>query len=328
MAEFKAGRVVAWRKLSPVLATFRLVPQDAERFPDYKPGQYIALRRERCWLTRRVVAPDGSVDYVPDLDDSGEPRLGAVTHSYSIASAPFETAQDGHLEFYVVLEMNPHGTRGRLSGSLFKLNPPLDDELHYVNRIAGNFTLEHRAKGARSVFLIGTGTGLAPFVSMVKQLHAEAAEGKTDGVQYTLLHANRTYEELAYHEELISLAASRRVDLVYIASVSRPTPRDVLDPHIARGRANNVLRHILGLPMKEEQDVEQAAARGTDLSQARAALERAVRPVLPRHLSRDELRRRLDPAGTVIMSCGNPSLMADIRSVADASGIHFEKEDW
>lgn len=328
MADFRVGSVVAWHELSPVLGTFRLRPEDGDRFPDYKPGQYMALRRDNCWLTRRVVAPDGGVDYVLDLDESGGPRLGAVTHSYSIASAPFETAENGHLEFYVVLEKNPHGVPGRLSGSLFKLNPPLDDQVRYFNRITGNFTLDSRAKGFQSVLLVGSGTGLAPFVSMLKQIHSEAGQGRTDGVQYTLLHANRTYDELGYHQELATIAASRRFDFLYIASVSRPTARDALDPYLARGRANNVLRHILGLPMKEEQDLQETLARGGEILPARAARESAVAPALPRHVSREELRIRLDPARTVILTCGNPSLMADIKHIADTCGIHFEKEDW
>jgi ferredoxin-NADP reductase len=328
VAEFKVGTVVAWQKLSAVLGTFRLRAQREEPFPDYKPGQYIALRRDNCWLTRRVVAPDGSVVYMPELDESGGPRLGTVTHSYSIASAPFETSENGYLEFYIVLEKNPHGAPGRLSGSLFKLNPPLDDEVRYVNRIAGNFTLDSRVKGFQSAFFIGTGTGLAPFVSMVKHLHSEAGQGRTDGVRYTLLHANRTYEELGYHQELANIASSRRFDFVYIAAVSRPTARDALDSHLGRGRANNVLRSILGLPMKEEQDLQEALARGGESTRARAALESAVAPALPRYVSREELRLRLDPARTVILTCGNPSLMADIKYIADTSGIHFEKEDW
>jgi ferredoxin-NADP reductase len=328
MPELKVGSVTAWHKLSPVLATFRLLPEDDDRFPDYVPGQYMALQRDNCWLTRRVVSPDGNIDYLPDLDETGGPRLGTVTHSYSIASAPFETSESRHLEFYVVLEKDPHGIPGRLSGSLFKLNPPFDDQVRYFHRIAGTFTLDKRAKGFRSVLLIGTGTGLAPFVSMIKQLHFEAGQGKTDGVQYTLLHANRTFEELGYHRELVAMAASGRFDFSYLASVSRPTARDVLDPHLARGRANNVLRRILDLPTREEQDLQEASTGRGDLSRARAAVENAVAPALPRYVSREELRARIDPARTVILNCGNPYLMTDIKSIAEARHIHFEKEDW
>lgn len=328
MAELKLGTVVDLQKFSPILAAFRLMPESGSRFPDYKPGKYIALRRENCRLTKPVVDPDGALHYVPDLDESDNPKLGPVTHSYSIASAPYETLDKGYLDFYIVLERGEWGTPGRLSSSLFQLNPAVDDKVIYVNRIVGSFTLDKRANGFVSVLLIGSGTGLAPFVSMIKQLHFDACHGVTDSVHYTLIHTNRTYEELAYHQELLEIEAARRFYFVYLASVSRPTARDYEDPLLGRGRANNLLRHIFDMPLMEEQEIQDALARGADTSVAKAALERTVEPALPRHLSKSELRKRLDPARTVVLTCGNSSLMADIRYVADTCRMRFEKEDW
>ena len=116
------------------------MPQSGSRFPDYLPGQYIALRRDRCRLTKRFVGPEALVRYVQDLDESGQPKLGPVTHSYSIASAPFESQEHGYLEFYVVLEKDECGTLGRLSNSFFEMGLPADDKITYVNRITGAFT--------------------------------------------------------------------------------------------------------------------------------------------------------------------------------------------
>ena len=328
MADIKTATVEEWQTLSSILATFRIKPQDGARFPDYVPGQYMALRRENCRLTKKVVGPDGQPHYVTDVDASGKPKHGAVTHSYSIASAPYETREKGHLEFYLVLEKDELGERGRLSGSLFEINPPDDDKLIYVNRIVGDFTLDKRANGFKNVVWVGTGTGLAPFVSMVKQLDFQAAMGATDGVRYTLLHTNRTYEELGYHEELLAIEAARRLDFVYIPSVSRPTARDFADEKLGKGRANNVLRHVLGMPMKEEQELQETVARGEDASRAKAARLSAVEPSLPKHMSPSELAKRLDPHSTVILTCGNPSLMSDIKYIADTHGARFEKEDW
>lgn len=327
MPDLKVGTVVRWQKLSPVLATFCLAPERGSRFPDYEPGQYIALRREQCRLTRPVVGPNGR-RYVPDLDPSGTPKRGPVTHSYSIVSAPFESQDNGHLEFYLVLEKDEHGTVGRLSGSLFEIDAP-GAEVMYVNRITGSFTLGKRADAFQSVLLVGTGTGLAPFVSMIRQLHFEACQGGgANGTKYTLVHTNRTYEELAYHRELLAIEASRRFDFVYIPSVSRPAARDFDDPGLGRGRANNLLRHAFGMPLKEEHELRAILASGEDATGATAALERATPPALPRHISRAELQKRLDPSSTVILTCGNPSLMADIEYIADANHIRFEKEDW
>ena len=329
MAELKAGTIVDWRSLSDILATLRLMPEAGSRFPDYEPGQYIALRRENCRLTKRIVGQDGHLQYVADLDGSGTPKRGAVTHSYSIASAPFTTRQEGYLEFYVVLETDERGELGRLTESLFRTGDPSDSKLTYVNRIVGDFTLAKRAAGFKSVCWVGTGTGLAPFVSMVQQLDFEASQGaKQEGTQYTLIHANRTFEELAYHRELLAIEASGRLDFVYVALVSRPTPRDLEDPLIGRGRANNVLRYVLGMPVKEQEDLDEAVAKGGDVSRLRAALERATAPALSKRLSASVVRHRLDPAHSVILTCGNPSVMADVKHIAESNQVHFEKEDW
>ncbi len=329
MADWKVGTVVRTQKLSSILGTFCLMPESGSRFPDYQPGQYIALRRSHCRLTKKVVGADRRPRYVPDLDRSGDPKLGPVTHSYSIASAPFESQEKGYLEFYVVLESDEHGTPGRLSPTLLDLDPSAEDKVSYVNRITGNFTLAKTADGHASVLLIGTGTGLAPFVSMIKQLHFEACRGRSaNGIQYSLLHTNRTYEEMAYHQELLAIEDAGRFDFVYVPSVSRPTARDFDDPCLGRGRANNVLRHMFDMPLKEEQELQAKLASGEDASRATAALESTTVPALPRHLSKNELQKRFDPARTVILTCGNPSLMADIKYVADTNQIRFEKEDW
>ena len=107
----------------------------------------------------------------------------ASNASLSIVSAPFETREQGHLEFYVVLEMNERGEEGRLSGSLFTINAGGGDEVVYANRIVGDFTLDKRANGCTSVLLVGTGTGLAPFVSMIRQRHFDASHGAADRLQ-------------------------------------------------------------------------------------------------------------------------------------------------
>jgi ferredoxin-NADP reductase len=306
MAEMKPGRIVEWHRLSATLSLFRVLGPDGARFPSYQAGQYIALRREDCLLTRKV-KEGNEIRFLPDLDEQGIQKRGPVTHSYSIASAPFESERDNYLEFYVVLERGRDNVLGRFTESLFRgVEDHSNDRLAYVERIVGDFTLEKRAAGFEHVLLVGTGTGVAPFVSMIKQLHFDAQRGQVSPVRFTLLHANRTREELAYHRELIEIEREKAFDFVYLASVSRPTEQDRADPEIGAGRANNLLRKILELPAKEEG--------------ALAELPR-VRPI-------EMVRKRVEPARTVVLTCGNPRAMADVEWAAGQAGMKFEKEDW
>lgn len=306
MAELKPGRIVEWHRLSESLSLFRLVAGDGARFPPYVAGQYIALRRDDCLLTKKVKEGD-EVRYVPDLDEEGKQKRGSVTHSYSIASAPYEAAQGNYLEFYVVLERGVDGVLGRFTESLFRgVETHQNERLAYVERIVGDFTLARRAAGFEHVLMVGTGTGVAPFVSMIKELRFEARQGAKTPVKYTLLHANRTYLELAYHHELLEIEASKAFDFLYVPSVSRPDARDLADPQLGAGRANNLLRHLFGQPPKDA----------------------ATAPALPRERPLAMLRERIDPARTVLLCCGNPKSMADIAWIAAQAGMRFEKEDW
>ena len=147
------GTVVHWQQLSPILSIFRLMPEDGSPFPGYKAGQYIALRRDDCRLTKRTIGEDGKPRYVPDLDEERNRKVGPVTHSYSISSAPFETERNRWLEFYVVLEEGQSGEPGRLTESLFRIHPGEDDKVGYVDRIAGDFT----GWESKSIFLLENG---------------------------------------------------------------------------------------------------------------------------------------------------------------------------
>jgi ferredoxin-NADP reductase len=328
MAEWKVGTVACWERPSPLLAIFRLMPEAGSAFADYKAGQYIALRREDCRLTHRVKETDGRVHYPTDVDGGGHEKHGTIAHSYSISSAPWETREHGFLEFYIVAETDDDGLPGRLTESLFRIDPPKDDRVGYVNRIAGDFTLEKRTPGQRNVVFVGTGTGLAPFVAMVKQLHHDAAEGAAPkDVRYTLFHTNRTLEELAYHDELERIEEAGRFDFTYVPSVSRPA-RGMDTSRVGTGRANNLLRHVLGMPTKEEEELALAEKSQGDVALYRAALERAVSPSLPGRLDLRRLQERMPQESTVVLTCGNPFSMADIKYIADTNRMRYEKEDW
>ena len=329
MAGRKVGRVTYKHDLSSILTIFRLMPEEGSVFPVSQSGQYIALRRDDCLLTTKTgVGADGKPVYGPNLDESGQQKIGPVTHSYSIASAPWEQEERGYLEFYVVLEVIKQGEYGRLSSVFMNMDPETNNQVTYFDRITGSFTLDHRAAGYDSVLMVGTGTGLAPFIAMAKQLHRQAADGNGDGRKYTILYTNRTYEELAYHQELLDMERAGTFDFAYVPTVSRPEPRDLADDGMGIGRANNVLRHMFDLPMKEEEVLAAAKTDKGDLARAEAGMKRTPRPELPKHLSSTALRDRFDQAKTVIMTCGNPWSMADIEATAKRNNIKFEMEEW
>jgi ferredoxin-NADP reductase len=330
MAERRVATITSWVDLAPGLAVFRLKPEPGSSFPGYTAGQYIALTRENCKLTVRVKDDKGVAHYVPLRNTDGSPKLGPVTHSYSIASAPWETRDRGELEIYITLERFSDGQLGRFTESLFRANPHEGDTLGYVDRIVGNFTLDRRAEGAEHVVMVGTGTGLAPFVGMMKQTAYEARAGRASPAKYTLIHANRTVGELAYDDQLRKLAAEAisGFDFEYVRSVSRPTPADANDPTLCQGRANNLFRAVVGLPTREQEVVEEFRAAGRDVTAAQQALDKSTKPRLGSGVDGAALRARVPGDRTTVLTCGNREGMEDIKRICEKARFKFEMEEW
>ena len=82
-----------------------------------------------------------------------------------------------------------------------------------LGRAKGVFTLA--PDDERQPVLIATGTGLAPFVAMVR-----AGAGRPDPAPAVVVHGVAHAGELAYHDELSALAAAGRI--AYLPVVSRP----------------------------------------------------------------------------------------------------------
>jgi ferredoxin-NADP reductase len=198
--------------------------------------------------------------------------------------------------------------------------------MRYVERIVGDFTLARRRGEASRVVMVAMGTGIAPLVSMVRQVDHEAALGR-EVVPVTLFYANRTWPELAFHRELTEIAAAGRFDFTYVPSVSRPGDEQGREA-VGRGRASNVFRMALGLPTAEEEALQEARRGGGITRELEAAAARAVPPHLPRDLDPAVLRSRMDPASTVVLMCGNPRAMQDVRRAGESVGLRVEQEEW
>jgi len=157
------------RDVSPSLAIYRIAP--LERAPAaFLPGQFTNLGL-----------------YVEPEPGSGR-RL--VRRAFSIASPPDER---GHLEFYL-----RRIDEGELSSRLFQLAP--GDRLWLDPRVYGRFTLSDVPDGA-DLLLVGTGTGIAPFLSMLRAFRGRARWGRC-----VMLESAHDADELGYRSELEALA--------------------------------------------------------------------------------------------------------------------------
>jgi ferredoxin--NADP+ reductase len=141
-----------------------------------------------------------------------------VKRSYSIASAPGQP-----LEFYLVRVGG-----GALTPVLF--DKRIGDTVLVEREPYGFFSLDH-VPPARHLWMVATGTGLAPFLSMLRSgTPLERFE------RVVLVHGVRLGEQLAYRGELEALAAASRGRLSYLPLVSRQTWPGALE-----GRVTDVL---------------------------------------------------------------------------------------
>lgn len=141
------------------------------------------------------------------LEVNGRP----VMRAYSVASANYEE----HLEFFSIKVPD-----GRLTSRLQHLQP--GDKLLVSRKPTGTLVLRDLNPGKR-LFMFATGTGLAPFMSLI---HDPETYERFDKV--ILIHGVRWTNELAYHdyieEDLRSheyLGEEIREKLIYYPTVTR-----------------------------------------------------------------------------------------------------------
>ena len=160
------------------------------------PWQCFRLRTRRDWAEGLATFHlDGET---PEFRAGQFLRLGVdlgerepLSRPYSVASAPGEP-----LEFFIV-----RVDGGALTPRLFDL--PLGAELKVHPRAGGVFTLG-MVPDAETLWFISTGTGLAPFVSMLRQ-----GEPFERFERVVVVQCVRQPEQLCYVEELNALAAAR-----------------------------------------------------------------------------------------------------------------------
>jgi len=165
------------------LATF-WVRYEGEPVP-FEPGQYMTIG----------VYVDGKL----------------VQRPYSVASAPTVAGEEGY-EFYVRLVPVM-----RFTTLLWRL--PVGHEMRMIGP-KGRFLLE--PDDDRTHLFVSTGTGIAPFISMIRQLLAAGKPRRT-----VVLHGASYADELGYRDLLEGWQRDRTYPVTYVPTVSRPAdPRN------------------------------------------------------------------------------------------------------
>lgn len=167
--------------------------------PDFEAGQFV-------WL------------------NLGHSPFSLVEHPFSMSSAPAQRPQLGFLireagDFTNQIGSTPVGTRAHIDGPHGHLVLP-------------------REPGAGIVFLAG-GVGLAPIISMLRQLRAER-----DPRPLTLVYGNRIAEQIACGEELEEMSKELNLEVIHVLSEPPPDWRGrqgIIDESLLRelrGRAD------------------------------------------------------------------------------------------
>ncbi len=186
------GTVLSKIEISDSLAVLRVKP-DYE-IPDFLPGQYVALG---LYGSAPRPAQFGKEESPPAPDK-------IIKRSYSIGSSPL---QKDFLEFYLAILPS-----GALTSRMAILKS--GDNIFVASKIVGTFTLKD-IPNDQNLVMIATGTGLAPFISMLR-----TPSTWNEGRRITIVHGVRHPRDFAYHEELEGLK-KERPNLSYYQIVSR-----------------------------------------------------------------------------------------------------------
>jgi ferredoxin/flavodoxin---NADP+ reductase len=155
------------------------------------------------------------------LEHDGKPLLRA----YSLASANYED----ELEFFSIKVPD-----GPLTSKLQNIQP--GDELLVNSKATGTLISDNLLPG-KNLYLIATGTGLAPFLSIIRDPEIYEQYDKV-----ILTHGCREVEELAYQELITKhlpnheyLGEEIRDKLIYYPTVTR-------EKYVNNGRLTDLLR--------------------------------------------------------------------------------------
>ncbi len=204
-------------------------------------------------------------------------QTAPVWRAYSIASATY----DEYLEFYSIVVPD-----GEFTSELANLS--VGDTV-FVEKLPYGFLTTSRFVGGTDLWLLSTGTGLAPFISIAFEL-----EVWQQFERIIIVHGVRQADELAYAD---TIAAFKTHD-AFAEFFERNPNKLIYQPCVTREIALEITR-----------ETGPAALQGRIPALIESgALEAAVG--VP-----------LDLVHSRVMLCGNPDMVADTRSVLKARGM-------
>ena len=151
-----------------------------------------------------------------------------IHRPYSVASP-----HGRELDFFIVLVEN-----GALTPLIWELGE--GDELDVSTRAAGSFTLSH-CPDAQTLWLMATGTGLAPYVAM---LRTEDVWDRYD--QVVVVHGVRYSRDLAYQDEFEQHRLRLQNRFRYIPIISREELDESLKGRITANISSGELEDLVG----------------------------------------------------------------------------------
>ncbi|MGH8688274.1 MAG: ferredoxin--NADP reductase [Burkholderiales bacterium] len=180
----------------------------------------------------RVQAPLGPFEagqFTKLALDVGDERVG---RPYSLVNAPGAEP----LEFYYNVVSG-----GPLSPRLAALEPGAPV---FVAPNPAGFLVLREVPEAENLWLVSTGTGLGPFLSI---LHTEAPWARFSRV--TLVHAVRTVADQAYRDAIGEVARARGARFGFVPFVSREAGPAALAGRVPAAIADGRLERAAGVPL-------------------------------------------------------------------------------
>jgi ferredoxin--NADP+ reductase len=169
---------------------------------------------------------------LPAPPGSKEPMIG---RPYSFVNPP---SRQPHEFYFIILPEGP------LSPRLARLDE--GESVWLAPRANGFFTIAETAD-AESLWCLSTGTGIGPFLSMLRTDDPWAKFGRV-----VLVHSVRHAEELTYREEIARIARERSGMFHYVSMVSREPHVDSLAGRIPAAIEDGRLEARAGVPLTAE----------------------------------------------------------------------------